>query len=48
MKKLFNTISTFLKETDLYLLTMCFVASVFGIIMVTSATKYTLTDGQIL
>ncbi len=48
MKKLFNTISTFFKETDLYLLTLCFAASVFGIVTVTSATRYTLTDGQIL
>ena len=44
MKSVFRTVADFFKQTDLYLLSLCFIASVFGLIMVYSATRYTLNE----
>lgn len=41
MKRKNNPVLNFIKETDLYLFTLCLFASVFGLIMVNSATRYT-------
>ncbi len=46
MKKAFENVITFFKETDMYLLVLCVITSVFGIIAVTSATRYSLEENQ--
>lgn len=46
MKKAFENVITFFKETDMYLLILCIITSVFGIIAVTSATRYSLEENQ--
>lgn len=48
MKTFFNKAVSFIKDTNLTLLFMCLVLSVFGIIMVHSATRYTLTEDDIV
>ena len=45
MKKVFSTIKSFLKETDILLFSLCVITSAFGLLMVYSATRYTLKDG---
>lgn len=48
MKKFLSAVRLFIKETDKLLLSMCIVASVFGLIMVMSATKYKLSVDSIV
>ena len=36
----------FIKETDKLLLLICLATSIFGVVMVYSATRYTLSEGQ--
>lgn len=47
MKKRLRSVQLFLKETDLLLLITCIVTSVFGLLMVYSATRHNLKEGQI-
>ena len=47
MKHFFKEIKNFIKETDKILLFLCMLASAFGCISVTSATKWTVNDGSI-
>ena len=44
MKRRNNPIVNFIKETDLYLFFLCLLASAFGLLMVFSATKYTISE----
>ena len=46
LKRKINPILNFIKETDLYLFFLCVLASAFGLIMVLSATKYSIEDGS--
>lgn len=46
MKLKNNPVYNFIKETDLYLFFLCLFASVFGLIMVMSATKYNIAEGS--
>ena len=46
MKKIFANAAAFIKGTDLYLFIMCLAASVLGCIMVNSATRYSLGEGE--
>ncbi len=48
MKKIFPFIRNFIKETDKLLLGLCFCASAFGILMVYSATRFKLEEGQFI
>ena len=48
MKKKLETVKLFLKETDLFLLITCIVTSIFGFIVVCSATQYKLKPDEIL
>ena len=48
MRKIFLKIKTAIKETDLLLLFLCFVTSFYGILMVYSATRATVAEGDIL
>lgn len=47
MKKRLRSVQLFLKETDLLLLITCIITSVFGLLMVYSATRHNLKEGQI-
>lgn len=44
MKRRNNPIVNFIKETDLYLFFLCLFASAFGLVMVFSATKYSISE----
>lgn len=46
MKKILSNATAFIKGTDLYLFLMCLAASVLGCIMVNSATRYSLGEGE--
>ncbi len=46
MKKIFSVVKRFVAETDKVLTLLIVAASVFGILAVYSATRYTLEDGQ--
>lgn len=46
MKRKSNPVINFLKETDLYLFFLCVVASTFGLLMVMSATRYSVDEGS--
>ena len=46
MKKVLKNAAAFIKGTDIYLFLMCITASVIGCIMVMSATRYGLEEGQ--
>ncbi|MBE6835007.1 MAG: hypothetical protein E7515_02000 [Ruminococcaceae bacterium] len=48
MKKIFPFIRNFIKETDKLLLGLCFLASAFGCLMVFSATRFKLEEGQFI
>ncbi len=48
MKTFLNKVVLFIKDTNLLLLFMCIILSVFGSIMVYSATRYTLTEDAII
>lgn len=48
MKRILASVRLFLKETDMFLLSMCIIASAFGLTMVMSATKCKLTDGSLV
>lgn len=48
MKKIFSVIKQFVSETNKLLLFLITAASVFGIIMVHSATRWQLEDGQLI
>ncbi len=48
MKKYFSIIKRFVDETDKILLFLITAASIFGIIMVHSATRWRLEDGQVI
>lgn len=48
MKKIWNNIRLFLRETDLWLLGACILTSVYGLVAVYSATRHNLVDGQII
>ncbi|MCR4564338.1 MAG: FtsW/RodA/SpoVE family cell cycle protein [Clostridiales bacterium] len=48
MKKIFPIIRNFIKETDKLLLGLCFLASVYGVLMVYSATRFKLEEGQFI
>lgn len=48
MKVFFKKVNSFIKETNMILLLMCIIISVFGIIMVHSATRYNLTEGAVV
>lgn len=47
MKRSFGAVKYFLKRTDLYLFLLCFFTSVFGCVMVYSATRYNLSEGAL-
>lgn len=47
MKKFWNSVKLFLHETDLWLLLGAVITSVFGLIMVYSATRHDLAEGQL-
>lgn len=47
MKKFWNSVKLFLHETDIWLLLGAVITSVFGLIMVYSATRHNLTEGQL-
>ena len=47
-KSLAKRISAAFKQTDLFLLFLCLLASVYGMLLVYSATKNTLVEGQII
>lgn len=47
MKKFLNSVKLFLHETDIWLLLGAVITSVFGLIMVYSATRHDLTEGQL-
>lgn len=47
MKKFWNSVKLFLRETDIWLLLGAVITSVFGLIMVYSATRHNLTEGQL-
>lgn len=47
MKKFWNSVKLFLHETDIWLLLGAVITSVFGLIMVYSATRHDLTEGQL-
>ena len=40
MNRVLNAARTFLKEADLLLLALCLIASIFGVIVISSATAY--------
>lgn len=46
MKKFLSAVKLFLRETDLWLLLGSIIASIFGLLMVFSATRYSLTEGK--
>lgn len=46
MKTFFNKVNLFIKETNKSLLLMCLIMSMFGLLMVHSATRYTLTEDE--
>lgn len=46
MKKALSRVAVFIKNTDLYLLILCLIASAIGCVMVMSATKYSLSEGD--
>lgn len=46
MKRKNNPVLNFIKETDLYLFILCLFASAFGLVMVMSATRYTVDEGS--
>lgn len=46
MKKFFETVKNFIKETDKILLLLCSVTSAFGCLCVLSATRWTLDEGE--
>ena len=46
VKRKNNPVINFIKETDLYLFFLCVLASAFGLVMVLSATKYSIEDGS--
>lgn len=48
MLKTKDSISYFIKETDKILLILCMITSTFGVLMVHSATRSTLKDGQLI
>ncbi len=48
MKKRLESVKLFFKETDLVLLITCILTSIFGFIMVCSATKFKLNPGEVL
>ena len=48
MRNLILKIKTVIRETDLILLFLCFITSFYGILMVYSATRATLTEGSII
>lgn len=48
MKKVINALKLFIKETDKLLLFLCLAASAFGTLMVTSATRFKLEEGQVV
>ena len=43
-----RSIEKFIKETDLYMLALCFIASVAGVIAVFSATRFNLEEGAVI
>lgn len=47
MKKAFALLKSFLKETDKLLFSLCIAASVFGLLMVMSATRYSVSEGSL-
>ena len=48
MKKYFSLIGRFIQETDKLLLALIVAASVFGVLMVHSTTRWQLTDGEVM
>lgn len=46
MKKFLNSAAQFIKDTDKYLFFLCLITSIFGLIMVMSATRYNLNEGD--
>jgi len=48
LRKIRDSISYFIKETDKILLLLCLITSAFGILMVHSATRSALKDGKIV
>ena len=46
MKSIIRSVSDFIKRTDIYLITLCIFASVFGLVMVMSATRYSLSEEE--
>lgn len=48
MKKIGKSIAEFIKYTDKILLLLCVFASCYGALLVYSATRYTLKDGQLI
>ncbi len=48
MSKIIKRLKTIIKETDLFLLLLCIATSVFGIIMVHSATILSIEEGNII
>ncbi|MGN0559788.1 MAG: hypothetical protein ACI4K8_01890, partial [Candidatus Fimenecus sp.] len=46
MRKFWNAVKLFLRETDMWLLISSIVTSVFGLLMVYSATRHSLLEGQ--
>ena len=47
MKRIIAQVGTFIKETDKFLLALCFLLSGFGILMVQSATRHSFADAAI-
>lgn len=48
MKKYFSLIGRFVSETDKFLLALITAASIFGVLMVHSTTRWQLTDGEVM
>lgn len=46
MKSVIQSVRDFIKQTDVYLLMLCIFASVFGLVMVMSATRYSLGEDE--
>lgn len=46
MKKFFSSVGSFFKQTDMYMFILCAIASVFGVVMVMSATRYSLKENE--
>lgn len=48
LKRFFHFVKQSVRELDKFLLSLCIVTSAFGILMVYSATRHSLTDGAVL